>query len=491
MSIRLIPSSKRTFVAEREPHPMKNKVRLFLFTLGLPILAFAMSWASVARLDSIVREQLHRQYPDIPMEKINRVTIAGLAAKGAFANTEIAATYERLKLARVAAATAGLLGLALLAAVRIAGRATRDRRDLLLRLFRPGLFITLTTVGLLTAAQAFAAAYSLYYFESIFFQSVHMILIIGVAIGGLLALIAVLRAMWSLLRPAEFRIPGEEATRTAQPQLWACVKSVCDELQAPLPDHIVLGLEPSFFVTESEVTLDSQKLHGRTLFMSLGLARVLTVPELRAIIGHEMAHFIGEDTVFSQRFFPVYRGTLAALVNLSRNAVHSSIAIAQLPAVSALGFFFESFAASEKNLSRQRETHADATGAQVAGSAALASALVKVHAYFESWKTLMEGVRFNAEELRAEPNLARAYGSRVAAIPAEALAKAGEKHAPHPFDSHPTLTVRLQALQTDVAAAAASAAVPAESESAAALIADGAALEERQSAALRRLVRPN
>jgi Zn-dependent protease with chaperone function len=298
------------------------------------------------------------------------------------------------------------------------------------------------------------------------------------------------RAMLSLLRAPEFRVLGCPVSEADQPALWTTVKDICRELQTAAPDNIVLGLEPSFYVTESELTHGNGRTEGRSLFISLTLSHVLTVPELRAIIGHEMAHFVGEDTVFSQQFFPVYRGTLVALSNLSRNAVHGSIAIAQLPAITFLAFFFESFVTSEKNLSRLRETEADAVGARIGGSTNLATALVKVHAYNEVWGNVVEGVKFNHEEFRQEANLARAFGTRVSALPADVLSKAGANHVFHPTDSHPTLEVRLRSLQCDLPTIIPQTTVPSDEQSAASLIQGVAALEEQQTTAVRQLVRP-
>jgi Zn-dependent protease with chaperone function len=471
---------------------MNTRLRVFLFTLALPVFATAMAWACIAKVDSNLRDQVRQKYPSVSEAKIAALTVSSLAAQGGFSDSsELPTIYANLKLARLTAALTGVIGLGLVGVIFYAGYATRTRRDLLLRLFRPGLFLTLSMVGVLTAAQAIAAAYALYYFESIFIERVHYILIIGVSIGGVLALVAVVRAMFSLKYSSEFKVLGRNATREDQPALWQFIDTICAELHATPPDNIVLGLEPSFYVTESDVLSSDGRLQGRTLFLSLSLSRLVSVAELRAVVGHEMAHFIGKDTVFSQRFFPVYRGTLVALSNLSRNAVHGSVAIAQLPAIAFLGFFFESFVTSEKNLSRLRETEADAIGARVGGATQLATALVKVHAYTGGWQPIVEDLRFDHERLRAETNLSLPLQAHALAITAEEVAKAGENHVFHPTDSHPPLSVRLQSLQTDLATMVALTAVPQFELSAAVLVANLEDLERIQSGELREVVRPS
>ena len=473
-----------------QPSPMNTHLRVLLFTLGLPVIAAAMSWACIAKVDSQLRDQMRVKYPYFSEEKLNQTTVSSLAAEGRFKpSAELPGIYANLQLARTTAVLTGISGLVLIGAIYYAGYVTRTKRDLLLRVFRPGVFLTLAIVGVLTAAQAFAAAYALYWFESIFVRQVHLVLIIGVAIGGVLAFVAVLRAMFALRHSSELKVLGRYATHEEQPSLWSVVKEVCSELDATPPENMVLGLEPTFFVTESDVKLPDGKVTGRTLFVSLSLSRLLSVPELRAILGHEMAHFIGNDTGFSQRFFPVYRGTLAALSNLTRNAIHSSVAIAQIPAVTFLGFFFQCFVASEKNLSRIRETEADAVGARVGGAAHLATALVKVHAYTESWRNIIESVRFDREALRGQENLSLPLAASALSMTAEEVAKVGEKHISHPTDSHPSLTARLASLQTDMPAVIPLTSVPTFGQSAAALVVDIERFEKEQSAELRKMVR--
>ncbi|HUR57297.1 MAG TPA: hypothetical protein VM029_06285, partial [Opitutaceae bacterium] len=190
---------------------MNSTLRVLLYCIALPLIAAGMAWACVGKIDSNLREQVRKQYPSATADQIASVTVSSLAEKGAFnENSELPALYSRLKFVRLASVITAIAGLALMAGVYFAGRATRTRRDLLLRLFRPGLYITLAVVGVLTAAQAFEIAYAAYYFESIFVERVHFILILGLSVGGVLALVAVIRAMFSVFQPAEFRVIGRK-----------------------------------------------------------------------------------------------------------------------------------------------------------------------------------------------------------------------------------------------------------------------------------------
>lgn len=62
---------------------------------------------------------------------------------------------------------------------------------------------------------------------------------------------------------------------------------------------LVVGLTPTFFVTEADVHCIGGTVTGRTMYLSVPLCRILTVEELSAVIAHELGHFRGEDTVCS------------------------------------------------------------------------------------------------------------------------------------------------------------------------------------------------
>ena len=485
---------------------LKSKFLLLLFTLGLPLLAFSVAWAAINRLDDGLRSQLRRDHPNIPERTLAQITVKKLTDDGQFSpGAELPRIYSHLQIIQTVAIIAGIVGLVLIGAIYTAGVATRTRRDLLLRLFRPGVFVTLCLVGLLTVVPAFALAGAFYYYGLIDSGKEGAgVYSIAIVIGGVLAVVAVARALFSMRHTPELPLVARGVSREEQSGIWTIVQEVCDELHTTSPDNLVLGLEPTFFVTEAPVVLPERKLRGRTLFLSLALSRVLTPLELRAIIGHEIAHFIGDDTKFSQQFFPVYRGTLIALSHLSRHKTQIlsvvprhllfmilalALALPLFPAATFLNFFFESFLVSEKNLSRIRETAADAVGARVGGTVNLATALVKTSAYVGAWRTIIEDVRYNNEELQGETNLSLPFHAQAALLASEVIAKAGDKQVSHPFDSHPALAVRLQSLQTNLPILLPLTTVPSFDHSAAALIRGLTALEEEQTSTLRKRVR--
>ncbi|MBL8551721.1 MAG: M48 family metalloprotease [Hyphomonadaceae bacterium] len=296
---------------------------------------------------------------------------------------------------------------------------------------------------------------------------------IGVAIGAALAAFFLVRAILSMTRPMVLPVLGKTVVAADAPTLTAFVASLAQRVGAPAPSTIVLGLEPTFFVTSACVhVIDANKpLTGETLFVSLPLARFFSKEEFAAVIGHELGHFRGHDTYYSRRFAPVYVGLQQALVGMIARNTH----IVALPAFFSLGALHDVFSRSTAVVSRARELEADKAGAECAPADALGSALAKTVYAEEAWSRLGEIVFDEHRGLRLDANLSRRFAdlakreldaARVAAI----VGAMGEATTHHPIDTHPPIAERLQAL--GLAASDLRIEMPSEGTSAIALIDD-------------------
>jgi len=209
-------------------------------------------------------------------------------------------------------------------------------------------------------------------------------MLLFLALGGVCGAWLMIQSLASLPQRASVTVLGLPVSPEEQPGLWTHVQRLAEQAGAGAPDHIVIGLEPHFFVSEAEVTSLDGELKGRTMFVSLPLSRMLTLDEWSAVIGHELGHFKGLDARFSRDFFPLYRGTEEALMQLADFSEEDQSALVSfpvLPGLAALGHFYRSFAEAESKISRERELAADAVAAETSGRDAIASALVKIHAY--------------------------------------------------------------------------------------------------------------
>jgi len=172
------------------------------------------------------------------------------------------------------------------------------------------------------------------------------------------------------------------AQPTSDPALVNAVRELCSSGDIPVPE-IYLSLDPSpnaFAITSSK---------GSAVCVTRGMRDLLDEREMRAVLGHELAHIRNRDSVFALVFMAVTNAititmfVFAALLALAiissddkrRGKGLEAMAVAVI--VGGLGLLFARalFAAA----SRVRERLADHDGAQLTRDPlALAGALVKL-----------------------------------------------------------------------------------------------------------------
>ena len=243
-------------------------------------------------------------------------------------------------------------------------------------------------------------------------------------------------------------VMGQALNRTQAPELWAFVDRVASKTGAGMPDTIVVGLNEGFFVTEHPVKLSSGTLvpQGRVLYLPLPYMAFLNAAEVAAVIGHELGHFIGADTVYSQRFSPIYSATVKHIVAISGGEQYeeSWLDILRKPATLFGEMFLGSFHEAVRFWSRKRELAADAVGASVVNANAIASSPLRItalephvsealEAHWDQGQTVEGGVLGHVRQL---------VHTKGMTDPSEHL----QNRQSHPTDTHPELAVRLEAL---------------------------------------------
>jgi Zn-dependent protease with chaperone function len=432
----------------------------FAMVLVLPLVAYLIAAAVPAKYLGDVFANAEQDLGR-PLTSEER---ASFSLDEACADPEVSSDQVCIDLAiasatRWVAIVAVVAGLILLAVIAFCTRMASRDRDALLRLFRPGLYATLVGAAILVTADVLLALASVYLGVGVFLGRIFPVILLAIVVGGAIGLLGMVRALISTTRRAQTNVIGVRRTAADEPQLHALVQELAEDLGAEAPENVLVGLDPTFFVTEADVEATDGHWRGRNLFLSIPLMRILDPAELRAVVGHELGHFRGRDSAYSQRFYPIYRGTGEAIGRLANAGAGSvSRTLPLLPAMTLLTLFYEGFAAAERAISRDRELAADAAGTEVASARDLGSALLKLSVFGEQWGSALQAVVHDARGSTPVSNLGDLFVNlaRSAAEPS-ALARADERDIPHPTDSHPPVGQRLEALglsDSDLAEAA-------------------------------------
>jgi Zn-dependent protease with chaperone function len=371
----------------------------------------------------------------------------------------VVARFDHMRLAlRLCYLTLGILAAAI-AAMVVLNRLAKGSAGALIGCYRLSWGIAMLGAVVELFLLIPLLVYSLYELTVLAADRFYPQLLAAIAIGGLVALWRILTILFKRV-PLEFKEPMARAVSPEEaPELWAAVRKAADTLQTAPPDRIILGMQFNFYVTELAVLHDGGKTEGRTLYLSYPLLKQFSEAEVLAIIGHELGHFIGEDTRLTRDFFPLRLKVNATMIALAQAAW------AGWSSFQFLNFFRWCFALTEQEASRSRELLADQVGARLTSARTLAGALLKLHVYAEAFS---EGLKSAVKNQVANPlELEFSDIVRERLLPNDAFWNSlFEKNLPHPLDSHPSLRVRLEALGREISVNEAQAVTTARDKSA-------------------------
>jgi hypothetical protein len=234
--------------------------------------------------------------------------------------------------------------------------------------------------------------------------------------------------------------------RDASPQLWKWVEQTAAKCGSQIPDHIVVGLAEGFFVTSCSIALrpTDETLNGRTLHFPILSMALLDHHENTAILAHELAHFAGMDTQFSEQFLPIYSGLERHLEDSESRGDHQFQDFFFLrPSLTFGRFFHQEFDHAVSRFRREREFAADAVAAKATDARTCAAALLR---YIIGGDRIDETVK---QILGPTHTGEDAVGVLRAIIATSGIGNARQHlrgRVPHPSDTHPPLAERLTAL---------------------------------------------
>jgi Zn-dependent protease with chaperone function len=338
--------------------------------------------------------------------------------------------------------------------------AAQSSRDALLDAFRASQrqmpwFITLLLVSFIGACAVLSTLETIELLQAVMtrgarlsngFIKLHFLIVLlalGLVVIGINVIWKISRAFSHTSEPMV--VNGQLITRAQAPALWQTVDAVAAKLSAPKPHNIIIGMEDGFYVTEHDITLEptKQSLQGQSLYLSAARMAMFNQDEVLSIIAHELGHFAGADTAYSQYFSPLY--AVAIRNHDILNGQMSGSFTDYLGPKTALmlnEYVLDSFHLAISHWSRVREFAADQAGKTIAGGIATASALLR---YSTTQPVLTDHYQDITKKSTGTSALIRLMANAHKTALADPSVEL-KSEIPHPTDTHPPTQERAQAL---------------------------------------------
>jgi len=178
--------------------------------------------------------------------------------------------------------------------------------------------------------------------------------------------------------------PGIEVFPEQEPEMYAFLHELADEIGAPRPHRVFITPEVNAAVFYDLSLLNLLFPSKKNLIVGLGLVNVLNLGELKAVLAHEFGHF-------AQGFV---KGISRIDLRIAWIGWILSIIIWSLRSI--MDTLFNIVIIAERALSREMEFNADLVAVSVTGSDALVNALYKLQAADHAYRTAMDVVHSEA-----------------------------------------------------------------------------------------------
>lgn len=245
-------------------------------------------------------------------------------------------------------------------------------------------------------------------------------------------------------RRNKFIQPGPLLNESEHPLLFKELKKVAELTNQEMPKEVYLITEVNAWVSQygGFWGLGSKRIMG----IGLALLQTLDISEFRAVLVHEFGHYHGGDTKLAPWVYKT-RGTIERTLQ----GLGNQSSILQKPFL----LYGKLFLKVTHSVSRAQELTADKLAARVAGSDNFISGLTKIHASslaFDSyWREELAPVLGSGFLPPVADGFNRFIKSHnVARALTETIQKQMESAKSDPYDTHPPLKERIDAVKNIV-----------------------------------------
>jgi heat shock protein HtpX len=247
--------------------------------------------------------------------------------------------------------------------------------------------------------------------------------------------------LWSIFpRFDRFLAPGPRLDAVDQPELFGMIRGLADATKEEMPSEVYLIPDVNAWVAQRGgiLGIGSRRVMG----IGLPLMQILTVSQLRAVLAHEFGHYYGGDTRLGPVIYNLRGAIYRTVSNLARRR-----SILQVP----FAWYGESALKLTHGVSRQQEFAADELAASLVGAKPLSDALRTIHVGAVLYPPYLRSEVSPVLSAGFRPGLASGFAMFLAApairkAAAEVVQEEIASGKADPFDSHPPLRDRVNAL---------------------------------------------
>ncbi|WP_042403537.1 M48 family metallopeptidase [Streptacidiphilus carbonis] len=262
---------------------------------------------------------------------------------------------------------------------------------------------------------------------------------------SVLVAIPLIRGVFLVRRPKDEPPPGVTVTEERQPELWARVRGLAEQVGTRAPDEIRLIPAVNAAVSENPRFLGLVPGHRRML-IGIPLLIGLTEPQLDAVLAHELGHYSNKDT----RLAGITVRGRQSLITVVQHARSSGRAIT----ANLFAGYAKLYIRVSESVGRRQELSADLAAARIAGRDHAADALRQLpmlDAAYDFYLDRYASVGWDAGLLPLPEEFYGGFRSLLAAEgrqeELDKLRREPPAQETTPYDSHPPISERVAALE--------------------------------------------